>query len=76
MSSMKVEITKLSSGPSKTIGYAEGKLKGRGFAASWGAGQPLGALFFDTWLDARDSQIRAIAAAFTEAKAVPPVQAA
>jgi hypothetical protein len=73
MATPKVEITKHWSDMSKTIGYAEGKLHGREFTASWATWSPLGALFYDRWLDATESQTRAIARALTKAGAVPSI---
>ena len=67
----KTEITKHWSDRSETVGYAEGTLAGHEFTASWGAGYPLGAIFYDTWLDATRTQTRAIARALAKAGAVP-----
>jgi hypothetical protein len=68
-----IEITKHWSDSSETIGYAEGTLEGHEFTASWMAGEPLGAIFFDTWLDSTAAQTRAIAKALagTGAKPLP-----
>ena len=66
-----VEITICSHNPDMTIGYAEGKLNGREFTASWATFDPLGALFYDTWLDANLAETRAIARALNLASAVP-----
>ena len=69
----KVEITRHWSDESKTIGYAEGKLNGREFTASWATRCPLGAIFFDTWLDSTENQTRAIGRALAKVGADPPV---
>ena len=71
MSTAKVHITKHSSDTSSTVGYAEGTLNGRKFTASWASWRPLGAIFYDTWLDATDAQLRAIAQALSDAGALP-----
>jgi hypothetical protein len=68
-----VEITNLSHHPSEMIGYAEGKWKGREFVASWATWDALGALFYDTWLDATATQCKAIAKALTARGAIPKV---
>jgi hypothetical protein len=68
---MNVKITKHWHDGTKTIGYAEGELSRREFTASWATWCPMGALFFDTWLDATEAQAEAIAAALRKAKAVP-----
>jgi hypothetical protein len=47
-SELKVTITKHWHDGSETIGYAEGKLNGREFTASWDKRCPIGALFYDT----------------------------
>jgi hypothetical protein len=67
----KVEITSCSHDPSKTIGYTEGKIDRREFVASWATFQPLGGLFYDTWLDTTLTQDRAIAKALNDMNAVP-----
>lgn len=72
----KVEIAKLSSDSSGAIGYAEGKLNEREFTVSWATWQPLGALFFDTWLDSTKGQDKAIARALRKMNAIPEVQVA
>ncbi len=71
MSITKVHITKHSSDTSNTVGYAEGTLNGREFTASWARWCPLGAIFYDTWLDATDAQVRAITDALANAGALP-----
>jgi hypothetical protein len=68
-----VEITSHSHDGSGTIGYAEGKWKGREFVASWATWSPLGALFYDTWLDATATQCKSIARALTNLRATPTV---
>ena len=68
---MKVKIRKHWHDGTETIGYAEGDLNGREFTASWARWCPLGALFFDTWLDATRPQEEAIATALKRVKAVP-----
>lgn len=67
----KIEITKHWSDTSEVVGYAEGKLDGREFTASWATFCPLGAVFYDSWLDSTFGQNRAIARALAKAKAVP-----
>ena len=69
----RVEITSCSHDPSMTTGYAEGKLDGREFTASWATYEPLGALFYDTWLDTTQRQNQAIARVLNSTKAVPKV---
>ena len=71
----KVEITSCSHDPSMTTGYAEGKLDRLEFTASWATYEPLGALFYDTWLDTTQRQNQAIAKALNSMKAVPKVVA-
>ena len=71
---MRVEIAKQWHDVTATIGYAEGKLNGREFTASWAKWRPIGALFYDTWLDANRAQVKAIAAALRKMKAVPPAR--
>jgi len=68
-----VEITSHSHDGSGTIGYAEGKWKGREFVASWATWCPLGASFYDTWLDATAAQRKSIARALTRVDATPAV---
>jgi hypothetical protein len=67
----KIEITKHWSDPSEAVGYAEGKLAGREFTASWASFCPLGAIFYDTWLDSTVAQTKAIARALAKVRAVP-----
>ena len=69
-----VEITSCAHDPSKTTGYAEGKLIGREFVASWATYAPLGALFYDTWLETTQAQNRAIAKTLNGMDAVPKVE--
>ena len=71
MPSPKIEITKHWSDEVKAVGYAEGEFGGREFTASWVARGPLGALFYDSWLDATSAQAKAIARALAKAEAVP-----
>ena len=71
MSTPKVNITKHWSDDSNDVGYAEGRLNGREFTASWARWCPLGAIFYDTWLDAGDARIRAITRALSNAGALP-----
>jgi hypothetical protein len=71
MPSPKVEITKQWSDTTKAIGYAEGRFERREFTASWFSRGQLGALFYDSWLDATAAQSKAIARALTKAGAVP-----
>jgi hypothetical protein len=71
MASKKIEITKQWSDTTKAIGYAEGSFDGREFTASWFSRGELGALFYDSWLDATDAQAKAIARTLTNAGAVP-----
>ena len=71
----KVIITKSWADDDGVVGYAEGKMDGREFTASWGAGSPLGALFYDTWLDASAATTRLIARALTKVGAAPAPQA-
>ena len=68
-----VTITKQWHDESETIGYAEGKLSGREFTASWINSKTIGALFYDSRLDATDSQLRQISKALNSMKARPPV---
>ena len=70
----KVVITKQWRDDDGVVGYAEGKLDGREFTASWGAGRPLGALFYDTWLDVSAAQARLIARVLTKAGTAPAPQ--
>jgi hypothetical protein len=56
---------------SEVVGYAEGKLDGRAFTASWATFCPLGAIFYDTWLDSTVAQTKAIARALSKVQAVP-----
>jgi hypothetical protein len=67
----KIEITKHWSDTSGIVGYAEGKMDGREFTASWATFSPLGAVFYDSWLDSTVAQTRAIARALVKAEAVP-----
>lgn len=67
----KIEITKHWSDPSGVVGYAEGGINGREFTASWATFCPLGAVFYDSWLDSTVAQTRAIARVLAEAGAVP-----
>jgi hypothetical protein len=76
MSAPTVEITKHWRDDSETVGYAEGTLAGREFTASWATWCPLGANFFDTWLDSTKSQDMAIARALKKLNAVPAVRVA
>ena len=76
MSAPTVEITKHWHDDSETVGYAEGTLDEREFTASWATWCPLGATFFDTWLDATKSQDIAIARALKTLNAVPAVRVA
>jgi hypothetical protein len=71
---MKINITKHWHDGSESIGYAEGELNGRAFTASWATWCPLGATFYDTWLDATEAQLQAIAAALKQKNAVPAPQ--
>ena len=71
MPTTKIEITKHWSDPSEAVGYAEGKLDGREFTASWASFCPLGAIFYDTWLDSTAVQTKAIARALAKVRAVP-----
>ncbi len=66
-----VEITSCWHDSSKTTGYAEGKLDGREFTASWATYEPLGALFYDTWLDTTKRQNKTILKALNDINAVP-----
>jgi len=68
-----VQITSCSHDASMTTGYAEGKLDGREFTASWATYEPLGALFYETWLDATQRQNQCIAKALNSMKAIPKV---
>jgi hypothetical protein len=76
MAMPKVTITKHWHDGSETIGYAEGELSGREFTASWATWCPIGALFYDTWLDSTRTQDKAIAAALKKLHAVPAIQVA
>ena len=71
MPTPKIEITKHWSDAAKAVGYAEGMFGGREFTASWFARGPLGALFYDSWLDATAAQTKAIARALAKSGAVP-----
>jgi len=71
MPTPKIEITKHWSDTSETVGYAEGKLAGREFTASWASFCPLGAIFYDTWLDLTVVQTKAVARALAKVRAVP-----
>ena len=66
-----VEITNCSHSSDETIGYAEGKLDGREFTASWATDDALGVLFYDTWLEATSAESQAIAKALNNTRAVP-----
>ena len=55
-----VEIASCSHDTSKSVGYAEGKINNREFTASWATWEPLGGLFFDSWLDTTPAQNGAI----------------
>ena len=70
----KVEITSCTHDTRKTTGYAEGKINGREFTASWATFEPLGGLFYDTWLDTTDAQNRAVTKALNDFNAVPKVR--
>ena len=70
----KVVITKKWTDDAGVVGYAEGNLDGREFTASWGAGSPLGALFYDTWLDVSAAKARLISRALTKAGTAPVPQ--
>ena len=74
MATPKVKITKHWHDGTETIGYAEGELNGREFTASWATWRPIGALFYDTWLDSTKTQDRAIARGLTKLDAVPAVE--
>ena len=67
----KIEITKHWSDTSKIVGYAEGKLNGWEFTASWATFCPLGAIFYDSWLDSTVAQTKAIARALAKVQPVP-----
>jgi hypothetical protein len=67
----KIEITKHWSDTSGLVGYAEGKMDGREFTASWATFSTLGAIFYDSWVDSTVAQTRAIARALAKAGAVP-----
>ena len=67
----KIEITKHWSDTTGVVGYAEGNMDGREFTASWATFAPLGAVFYDSWLDSTVAQTRAIARALAKAGAVP-----
>lgn len=67
----KIEITKHWSDTAETVGYAEGKLGGREFTASWATFCPLGVVFYDTLLDSTVVQNRAVARALAKVRAVP-----
>jgi len=69
----KVEITSCWHDSIKTTGYTDGKLGEREFTASWATYEPLGALFYDTWLDTTERQNEAIAKALNNINAVPRV---
>jgi len=60
-----VEITSCSHDTSETVGYAEGKINGREFTGSWATWEPLGGLFFDSWLDTTWAQNKAIVKALS-----------
>ena len=66
MPKSKVVITKHWSDSSEVCGYAEGTFGGREFTASWANFCPLGAIFYDTWLDSTTLQNRAIACVLAE----------
>ena len=70
---MRIEITKSSNDSSGTIGYAEGRISGKDFTASWATFSPLNAIIFDSWLDASQSEVRAIAKALNDSGVVPKV---
>ena len=70
----KVEITRCWHDSIKTTGYAEGKVGEREFTASWATYEPLGALFYDTWLDTTERQNGAIARALNDINALPQVR--
>jgi hypothetical protein len=70
----KVEITRCWHNPSETTGYAEVKLDGRELTASWATYEPVGGLFYDTWLDTTQRQNQAIAKALNNMNAVPRVR--
>lgn len=72
----KVKIMKHWHDGSETIGYAEGELDGREFTASWATWCPIGALFYDTWLDSTKTQNKAIARALNKLDAAPAVRLA
>ncbi len=71
MNTTKVEITRHWSDSSGSVGYAEGKLGIREFTASWATFCALGAVFYDTWFDATDAQMKAIARALRDQGAMP-----
>ena len=70
----KVEIMRYWHDSSETTGYAEAKLDGRELTASWATYEPLGGLFYETWLDTTPKQNQAIAKALNNIHAVPKVQ--
>lgn len=71
MASPKIEITKHWSDTTKAVGYAEGSFGGREFTASWFSRRQVGALFYDSWLDATTAEATAIARALVKAGVVP-----
>ena len=76
MAPPKVKIIKHWHDGSEVIGYAEGEIDGREFTASWATWCPIGALFYDNWLDSTKSQDKAIASALKKLNAVPAVRVA
>ena len=75
-SELKGTITKHRHDGSETIGYAEGKLNGREFTASWDKRCPICAMFYDTWRDSTRTQDKAIAAALRKLGALPAIRVA
>ncbi len=76
MATSKVTITKHWHDDTQTTGYAEGELNGHEFTASWATWCPIGAMFYETWLDSTKTQDTAIARALTKLNAIPSVQIA
>jgi len=60
-----VKITSCSHDTSETVGYAEGKINGREFTASWATWEQLSGLFYDTWPDTTPPQNKAIVKALS-----------
>ena len=67
----KVKIIRFWHDTSKTIGYAEGTINGREFTASWASWEPLGGLFYDTWLDTTPLENKTIKNTLLEKGAIP-----